>query len=441
MADAAPPDADMDQGVWAAPAQVSQPKPAAAKLIESASGQAVPIYSKAAAPSPARTSNAVPPGPCNAVPPVMVPPMVVPPPATGAAWQTGAPRPPPPNRGAGQGSGGAPEQELGKFVGKIKLIEKEKGFGFIDCAELKAKGHADAFVLYGEIKDFSVGSRVQFSAYLREDKLRARDVSEAAADTGIGSAGRQGAATAKAGWTKLANGGFKPEVTAKEYLNGPLERIPQSGLEDLRFHLRTLLDAEAERPPPPITAICEGPTADAASAPAQAQEKDSPSPGRPQDSSCPRGGTPGTTASRSRSRSRTRSMLISSAFREGACAAADLLGKRKLEQARVGDTIELYLRQLSFSQDSIKGTFQDGRHVALMQKELQTGEKRVDEIPTIMALVKDGQVYSVDNRRLWSFKNAGLPPDMKIPVVAGKTDKAFFNKFTTPTQGRTVKRR
>lgn len=63
--------------------------------------------------------------------------------------------------------------------------------------------------------------------------------------------------SSKAGFTKLANGGYKPDVTARELVSGPIETIPQNRLEDLRGHLRLLLEAESERPPTPITASYE----------------------------------------------------------------------------------------------------------------------------------------------------------------------------------------
>jgi hypothetical protein len=223
--------------------------------------------------------------------------------------------------------------------------------------------------------------------------------------------------SSKAGFTKLANGGYKPDVTARELVSGSIETIPQNRLEDLRGHLRLLLEAESERPPTPITASYE-PISAEAEAWNSTSDEDKRGKKRP-----------------------AKAMLLSSAWRDGATAAADLQAKRKLEKAQVGEKTELYLRQLSYSQDSIKGQFQDGRTVSQLRKELQSGEKKIEDVPTIMALVHQGQVFSVDNRRLWSFKNAGLHPDAKIPVISARTNQSFYTKFTTPTSGRTVRRR
>lgn len=223
-------------------------------------------------------------------------------------------------------------------------------------------------------------------------------------------------------WTKLAGGGYAPEVTARDLLNGPLEKIPQQRLEDLRNHLRQYLGAEASKPLPPITAMYVPPDERGDNIEPKADENKE------------------TPEQRGTKRS-AKAMLISSAWREGACAAAELMAKRKLAKANPGEKLDLYLRQLNYSQDSIKGTFQDGRLVSQMTKELQTGEKRLEDIPTVMALVHNNQVYSVDNRRLWSFKHCGLSPDAKIPVVAARADNTFLRKFTTPTCGKTVRKR
>eukprot|EP00747_Dinoflagellata_sp_TGD_P141433 gnl/TRDRNA2_/TRDRNA2_176128_c2_seq3.p1 gnl/TRDRNA2_/TRDRNA2_176128_c2~~gnl/TRDRNA2_/TRDRNA2_176128_c2_seq3.p1 ORF type:complete len:370 (-),score=82.06 gnl/TRDRNA2_/TRDRNA2_176128_c2_seq3:56-1165(-) len=136
-----------------------------------------------------------------------------------------------------------------------------------------------------------------------------------------------------------------------------------------------------------------------------------------------------------------RPFLLTPAWKEGARAAAELAMRRKLAKAQEGDKLELSLSQIRYSQDSVKGFFRDLRTVSQMRKELATGEKSVDEIPTITVVAYGEDAYSVDNRRLWSFKNCGMPSSMRIPVIAGRVDTAFFNKMTSPTGGLTVRRR
>jgi len=133
--------------------------------------------------------------------------------------------------------------------------------------------------------------------------------------------------------------------------------------------------------------------------------------------------------------------LISPAWREGSRAAADLLSQRKLEAAKEGDVVELIVRQVRYSQDSIRGIFRDGRPIMQMRRELFEGKKSLASIPTITAVVHDGQVYSTDNRRLWTFKHCGITHDARIPVVVGKLNEKSARKFTTPSKGITIRRR
>jgi len=138
---------------------------------------------------------------------------------------------------------------------------------------------------------------------------------------------------------------------------------------------------------------------------------------------------------------RPRTMLLSPAWREGALAAAELAVRKRLEVANEGDRLDVLLQQVNYSQESVKGFFRDGRPVAQMRRELQTGEKSVAEIPMISAVLWNGRVYSADNRRLWTFKNAGIPHDSRIPVVVGIPDSRFQRKFSTASSGLSVRKR
>jgi len=136
-----------------------------------------------------------------------------------------------------------------------------------------------------------------------------------------------------------------------------------------------------------------------------------------------------------------KAILLTPAWREGALAAAEFMLKRQVTAAKPGTHAELMLRQIRYSQESIKGFFRDDRPIAQMRNELGTGQKKVTEIPKISVVVQNGQVYSGDNRRLWTFKHSGMPLDSRVPVVVGRSDDAFHRKLTTPTGGLTVRRR
>merc|ERR1712086_189868 len=86
-----------------------------------------------------------------------------------------------PQQGASNKGGGkavsANDRELGTFVGMIKSYNTDKGFGFIDSPELKAQGYKkDAFLSSDGYQGFDVGDIVSFTAYLRDDNLRARNL-------------------------------------------------------------------------------------------------------------------------------------------------------------------------------------------------------------------------------------------------------------------------
>merc|ERR1719506_272133 len=79
-----------------------------------------------------------------------------------------------------QGGCGGGAEELGNFVGTIKSFNMEKGFGFIDSPDLKAQGYEmDAFLHKDMLGGFNVGDMVSFAAYLKDSKLRARELSDA----------------------------------------------------------------------------------------------------------------------------------------------------------------------------------------------------------------------------------------------------------------------
>jgi len=75
---------------------------------------------------------------------------------------------------------GQGDEEIGDFVGTIKSYNGDKGFGFIVSPVLKSQGYdADVFLPPDTIGKFSVGNTVAFTAYKRDGRLRARDLTDA----------------------------------------------------------------------------------------------------------------------------------------------------------------------------------------------------------------------------------------------------------------------
>ena len=66
-------------------------------------------------------------------------------------------------------------------------------------------------------------------------------------------------------------------------------------------------------------------------------------------------------------------------------------------------------KTIRFSQDSIKGTFRDGRSVQDLAAGLKDGSIKPGDVPAIRIVERNGQLISIDNRRLWAFREAGVP--------------------------------
>lgn len=105
--------------------------------------------------------------------------------------------------------------------------------------------------------------------------------------------------------------------------------------------------------------------------------------------------------------------------------------------ASPGRQIAMDLAEIGYSQDSILPEFRDGRPLSLMEQELCTGRKTLQDIPTITVVMHGSRWYSVDNRRLYVFKRVFQSGE--IPVIVGSRDQRFSNKFTTVNGGRSVR--
>ncbi len=66
-------------------------------------------------------------------------------------------------------------------------------------------------------------------------------------------------------------------------------------------------------------------------------------------------------------------------------------------------------KTIRFSQDSIRGTFRDGRSVQDLVDGLRSGRIKPGDVPPIRVVERNGQLISIDNRRLAAFREAGVP--------------------------------
>jgi hypothetical protein len=89
-----------------------------------------------------------------------------------------------------------------------------------------------------------------------------------------------------------------------------------------------------------------------------------------------------------------------------------------------------------FSQDSIRGTFRDGGSVKQLTADLRSGAVDAASIPPIRLLERDGKIYTLDNRRLAAFQEAGVnvPYRMATPQEIAREQ----GKFTTTNDGSSI---
>jgi hypothetical protein len=92
---------------------------------------------------------------------------------------------------------------------------------------------------------------------------------------------------------------------------------------------------------------------------------------------------------------------------------------------------------IKFTQDSIGKEFKNGQKLEDITKGLKTGKISPDDFPPIRVFEKNGKKFTLDNRRLKVFQDAGI----KIPTVKATAkeikDEAF--KFTSKNGGDSIR--
>ncbi len=82
-------------------------------------------------------------------------------------------------------SGDPGEEELGVFVGRFKVWNAEKGFGYIQCDALLEEGYSGEVVLHQhQRKNFQPGQDVSFTCVLRKGQLQAQELEHPRMATG-----------------------------------------------------------------------------------------------------------------------------------------------------------------------------------------------------------------------------------------------------------------
>ena len=93
--------------------------------------------------------------------------------------------------------------------------------------------------------------------------------------------------------------------------------------------------------------------------------------------------------------------------------------------------------QVCFSQASIRDTFSDGGAIADLARGLRDGSIAPGDVPPIRVVERGGKLFTLDNRRLWAFREAGVGVPYRAATEEERQAEAW--KFTTNNEGRSVR--
>jgi hypothetical protein len=92
------------------------------------------------------------------------------------------------------------------------------------------------------------------------------------------------------------------------------------------------------------------------------------------------------------------------------------------------EEIELNTNLIRFTHKTVFPTFKDGRRVADAIADLRSGKIQIESIPKIRVVFYKDCYWSLDNRRLFVFKEAQIP---SIKCYMVERDDQFARKLTT----------
>jgi hypothetical protein len=90
-----------------------------------------------------------------------------------------------------------------------------------------------------------------------------------------------------------------------------------------------------------------------------------------------------------------------------------------------------------FSQRSASFTFKDGRNINELAEGLRNGTIDPKSVPPIRLVERNGQLFTLDNRRLEAFRRAGVPVPYRLATPDETAHEAF--KFTTTNGGISIR--
>ncbi|MFE6072513.1 RHS repeat domain-containing protein [Streptomyces sp. NPDC056525] len=94
-------------------------------------------------------------------------------------------------------------------------------------------------------------------------------------------------------------------------------------------------------------------------------------------------------------------------------------------------------KAVRYSQDSIKGSFKDGQSFGRAIDDLKAGRTTANDFPAIRIFEKEGKIYTLDNRRLYVFKEAGAPINFRRATPQEVSSEGW--KMTTQNDGTSIR--
>lgn len=102
-----------------------------------------------------------------------------------------------------------------------------------------------------------------------------------------------------------------------------------------------------------------------------------------------------------------------------------------------GQTQRINPKVVRFSQDSVGSGFRDGGSIDELVAGLRSGDIRPGDVPPIRVLRRDGDLYTLDNRRLEAFRQADKHIRFRVATPEEVARESY--KFTTKDRGQSIR--
>ncbi len=132
-------------------------------------------------------------------------------------------------------------------------------------------------------------------------------------------------------------------------------------------------------------------------------------------------------------------VLVSDVREASASPSAEARGTSTTPSPRSVATNTVDPNTVRFSQDSAGATFRDGRSVSDMSADLKSGALNPSDVPPIRLVDQGGELFTLDNRRLIAFQDAGVQVPYRMATASEITKDAF--KFTSQNGGTSIQLR